>query len=103
MTVPMPEGRFIEDEMTQERIITDLSGMMSGNIIYADSPCNLELSKWLNLDLSIMPPIYTPGNRVYLLKMADGTMAAIRFRSYMHTSTGKKGYVSFDYIYPLEF
>ena len=63
--------------------------------------CNPELSKWLNVDTSEMPPIYTPSNKVYLLKMKDGTMAAIRLVSYMNAA-GTKGYMTFDYLYPYE-
>ena len=48
-----------------------------------------------------MPPIYTPSNKVYLLRMKDGTMAAIRLVSYMNAA-GIKGYMTFDYIYPYE-
>lgn len=48
-----------------------------------------------------MPPIYTPSNKVYLLRMEDGTMAAIRLTSYMNAK-GAKGYMTFDYLYPYE-
>lgn len=96
------EGNFVEDIPTDSQIITDVSGMMEGNLVYAESDYNTEFSKWLDLDLSGMPPTYTPSNKVYLLRIKDGEMAAIRFTSFANDS-GMKGYISFDYVFPLEF
>ena len=99
----MPQGTFVADEWTTNKIAVDVSHMMEddGYLIYAPSDYNPELSKWLNIDTSEMPPIYTPSNKVYLLKMKDGTMAAIRLVSYMNAA-GTKGYMTFDYLYPYE-
>ena len=97
----LPQGTFISDEWTTEKIIVDMSTMADGYLGYAESDYNPEVSKWLNVDKSTMPPIYTPSNKVYLLKLKDGTMAAIRLKSYMN-ELGVKGYMTFDYIYPFE-
>ena len=97
----MPQGSYVTDEWTTDRIVIDMSTMADGYLGYAESDYNAELSKWLNVDKSTMPPIYTPSNKVYLLKLKDGTQAAIRLKSYMN-ATGVKGYMTFDYIYPLE-
>lgn len=95
----MPQGPFVSDEWTTETIITDMSTMADGYLGYTASDYNPELSKWLNVDKSTMPPIYTPSNKVYLLKLKDGTIAAIRLKSYMN-ALGAKGFITFDYIYP---
>lgn len=97
----LPQGTFISDEWTTEKIVVDMSTMADGYLGYTESDYNPELSKWLNVDKSTMPPIYTPSNKVYLLKLKDGTIAAIRLKSYMN-ELGVKGYMTFDYIYPLE-
>ena len=66
------------------------------------SDFNPELSKWLNVDTSEMPPIYTPSNKVDPLRMKDDTMdCPSRLVSYMNAA-GIKGYMTFDYIYPYE-
>lgn len=96
--VLLPEDDFITD--VAGKISVDMSGMMDGNIVYADSPLNEVLGKWLNVDTGTMPPIYTPSNRVYLLRLADGTYAALLFTDFSNDA-GVKGYISFDYIYPL--
>ena len=85
---------------TETQITIDMSGMMEGNILYATSSYNAELAKWLDVDTSTMPPIYTLSNKVYILRMADGTYAALRltaFRNEQNTS----GHLTIEYAYPL--
>lgn len=98
----LPAGEFVADAMTDDRVAIDLSKMMQGIIVYAESDYNAELSKWMTVDLSRMPPTYTPSNKVYVIRMKDGSMAAVRFTDFIGPSQ-VKGYVSFDYVYPLEF
>lgn len=84
------------------RISIDMSQMMTGNIVYYDSKVNTELSKWLQVDTSAMPPIYTPSEKVYLIRFADNTICAILFTGFSNPNKGNiKGYISFDYEYPL--
>lgn len=93
---------FVEDEWTTDKIAIDMSGMMDGNIIYTESNRNPILSGWLDVNTATMPPVYTMGNEVYIIRLKDGTYAAIRFTNYTN-AVGAKGYVDFDYIYPVEF
>ena len=96
----LPEGTFVAD--IEGKVTTDMSGMMEGNILYADSPINMEIGKWLNVDTSEMPPIYTLSKKVYLLKTKEGKYAALYLSNYMNDAL-KKGFMTIDYIYPLEF
>lgn len=99
----LPEAeKFVEDEWTTNKIAIDMSGMMEGNIVYTDSYYNAALSSWLNVDTSTMPPIYTMSSQVYLLRLKDNTYAAIRFTNYTNAK-GIKGYIDFDFSYPIEF
>lgn len=98
----IPEGTYIKDIWTNDRIAVDMSGMMEGNIKYAEDYYNPELSKWLNVDTSTMPPNYSMSKKVYVLKMKDGEYAALKLSNYMNSS-GIKGYMTVDYIYPLEY
>lgn len=97
----MPDGTYVQDIWTTQKIAIDMSGMMDGKIVYTESYFNEELSKWLNVDTSNMPPIYTPSNKVYLVKLKDGTYAALRLSNYMN-GKGVKGFMTVDYIYPFE-
>ncbi len=97
----MPQGTFVEDIWTSDQISVDMSGMMTGEIGYAESWYNPELSKWVDVDISVMPPIYTPSNKVYLIRMADSSYAAVILTNYTN-SIGDKGFLTIDYIYPFE-
>ena len=63
---------------------------------------NAELSKWLDVDISIMPPIYTPSERVYIIRLKDGSCAAVKLVDFRNESL-IKGFLTIEYIYPLEF
>lgn len=89
---------FVADTMS--KVIVDMSGMMDGILLYHDSNVNKELSRWLNVDLSTMPPIYTMSKKVYVLRLDDGSRAALLFTNFMNESC-VKGYITIRYIYPL--
>lgn len=100
-TLALPTGGYVEDEWTTEKITVDMSHMMDGYLVYAPSYCNAELSKWLDVDTSTMPPVYTASKRIYVLRLPDGTHAALRLTGYMDDA-GVKGFLTIDYRYPLE-
>lgn len=91
---------FIADEWTTNKITIDMSQMMEGIIKYAEDFYNPCLSKWLNVDTSSMPPVYTLSEKVYILKLQDGTFAALKLSNFMNTS-GIKGFMTIDYLYPV--
>jgi len=108
LTAAIEDGSFSVPDASQftadedSKITIDMSGMMEGNIGYADSKVNTVLGKWLDVNTSQMPPIYTMSNKVYLICESDGTVAAIKFTNYANPQkSNTKGYISFDYIYPL--
>ena len=96
----LPDGNLVAD--IPGKVTIDMSGMMEGNIRYADSPINEVLLKWLDVDTSTMPPIYTLSKKVYVMKTKSGKYAALYFSNYMNEAN-VKGYLTIEYIYPLEF
>lgn len=96
----LPSGEFVSDIMTDSVVVSDISKMMLGELVYQKTNLNMMLSHWMTLDTGSMPPSYTTSNRVYILKLKDNTYAAVRFTDYMNAN-GTKAYISFDYIYPL--
>ena len=96
----VPAGEFTEDIWTTDKVAIDMSGMMDDNIIYTDSYRNAIFTVWLNVDTSTMPPIYTMTKNIFLLRLKDGSYAAIRFTNYMDAKS-IKGYISFDYVSPI--
>lgn len=96
----LPESSFVADEWTTDRIAIDMSQMMDGIIRYAEDYYNPLFSRWLKVDTSTMPPIYTLSGRVYLLRLADGTHAALLLRNFMNDAA-VKGFMTIDYFYPV--
>ena len=96
----IPEGEYVQDVMG--KITIDMSNMMDGNIIYADSFINEELCLWLDVNTNSMPPIYTLSNKIYVVRLKDDTYAAVRLTNFIGESSGK-GFLTIDYIYPLDF
>lgn len=92
---------YVADVWTTEKIVIDMSTMMDGYLGYIASDYNAELSKWLDVDTSTMPPIYTPSDKVYLIKLKNGSLAAVKLADYMD-SAGVKGFMTIQYIYPFE-
>jgi hypothetical protein len=92
---------FTKDIWTTDNIIVDLSQMIYGKFKYADSYYNAVLSRWLRVDTRTMPPSYSMSGRVYVIRMKDGTCAAVKLDNYMNTA-GVKGYLTIYYIYPLD-
>lgn len=90
---------FRPDEWTSHQCIVDFSGMFDYNIWYQASPVNLVLSDWVRMDFSTPPPKYAASRRVYLLRMQDGTVAALHMKSYM-SEAGTKGILTIDVKYP---
>lgn len=84
------------------KVTIDMSHMMEGYLDYAESKVNEVLGRWLDVDTSQMPPIYTPSGKVYLIRAADGEVAAVDFTEYSNPQKyNTKGYISFEYIYPI--
>lgn len=64
-------------------------------------PANTVLAKWLEVQMTSIPPKYTMLDRAFVVRTASGKHAAVKFTSYMNDKA-EKGYVSFDYVYPLD-
>ncbi|MCD8302663.1 MAG: HmuY family protein [Prevotellaceae bacterium] len=97
-----PDEAFAEDE--EAEIVVDMTDMMNGNVGYDTDQLNPALSQWIVEDISQMPPIYTLSGKVYLIRMADGTLVAVLFTGYTNPySNDAKGYISFQYLYPITF
>ncbi|MBJ2184457.1 MAG: HmuY family protein [Muribaculaceae bacterium] len=95
----LPGAAFTPDVWTTGTIVTDMSGMMDGNLEYAGSFYNPVLSQWLDVDKSTMPPVYTLSGRVYVLRLSSGDYAAVKLVNYMDASA-VKGFMTIQYVYP---
>ncbi len=94
-------GPYQPDILTVDKIAIDLSDMLNGNIVYQESDYNPVLSSWMSVDINQMPPDYKHSDHIISLLLADGTQALLRLASYAN-SLGAKGYLTLQYIYPVE-
>lgn len=93
---------WVEDEWSEEAITIDMSHMLEGYLVYAPSNKNTEAGKWLNVDTSTMPPIYTMHDNVILYRFSDGTYAAVQLTNFMSTDRYQtKGWMTVNYKYPI--
>lgn len=99
ITATIDETDLVGDIWTTNQIVIDMSTMMDGYLGYTESSYNPELSKWLNVDTSTMPPIYTPSGKVYIVYLPDGTRAGVKLLNFMNDMQ-VKGYMTIQYMYP---
>ena len=99
ITATIDEADLVGDIWTTNQIVIDMSTMMDGYLGYTESSYNPELSKWLNVDTSTMPPIYTPSGKVYIVYLPDGTRAGVKLLNFMNDMQ-VKGYMTIQYMYP---
>lgn len=91
---------FTPDKWSDNQVIVDLKEMMGFKIGYQNSMFNPVLSAWATMDFSTPPPVYSASGDAYVLKLADGTLAAMQLRSYI-SPMGTKGFLTIDIVYPL--
>lgn len=63
-------------------------------------PASTELAKWMKVTMTSIPPSYSLSNRAYAVKTASGKIAVVLFTNYMNEKA-EKGYVNFEYVYPV--
>ena len=104
----LPEGKeafagctFTEDAWSEKEVWVVQSQMLSGLIGNQGIEINPVLSRWLIVSIPPMPPQFTLNNHVFILRLSDGTFAALQLENYQNSS-GKKCCLSINYRYPLE-
>lgn len=101
LTAVIDEADLVSDTWTTSKIVIDMSTMMDGYLTYTESYYNFELSKWLNVDTSIMPPVYKPSVKVYIVYLSDGTRVGVKLINYMNDMQ-VKGFMTIQYVYPFK-
>ncbi len=88
-----------KDEMTHTAVWCDQSEMLASYIGCQSISISTAMSGWLHLQIPPVPPIYSLNNHVFLLKLADGTIAALQLENYL-SSNGTKCHMTINYKYP---
>lgn len=95
----MPEGDFVADQA--DSVYVDMSQVLSGVLGYLYCDVNRELSKWMDVNLTVIPPTYTLSGRVYIVRFSDNTLCALKLSNYKDDN-GNTCRLTIDYVYPYE-
>jgi HmuY protein len=95
------KGEFVEDTHLKTYMAPPSMDPSAPAEQRLEVPANLVLSKWLEVQMSTIPPKYVILDKAFVVRTASGKHAAIKFTNYMNDKA-VKGYASFDYVYPLD-
>ena len=96
----LPAGDYKKDVEVKDqvRVGFNRADMMKSKFTLAGTAkINPELNKWMNVDMSTMPPTYTMSNLVYVVKFKDGSYAKIKFTDATDATGKEKGHITFQY------
>lgn len=91
---------YTPDEWNQTDVWTEQDRMLNGIIGNQGIYTNKVLSGWLKMIIPPMPPVFEMNRHVFVLKIPDGTFAALQLVDYM-SSSGARCCLSINYKYPL--
>lgn len=104
----LPKGNYTADKNfaynknNLYEVITDRSKMAQRNIGYSnDFTLNPVLCGWVDIEVTggMPPKLYTPTQKVLILKCKDGGWAKLQFTTAGNSENGKSGFISFNYVY----
>lgn len=93
------EELFVKDEWNTTDVWAVQDQMLQGIIGNQGTYVNNVLSSWLSIHIPPMPPRYEHNNHVFIVRLADGTHAALQLANYQSTK-GVKCYLTINYKYP---
>lgn len=96
----IPADGYTADIET-DSLLYDMTGMMDNKIGYASGHINEVLGKSAYLDLTNMPPVSGKSDKVYVIKTKAGEYVKMKVTDFTDDN-GKKGYFTFDYVYPFK-
>ncbi len=90
---------FTEDEWSENEVWDSQKNMLQSYVPSQGILVNKVLSSWLTMDIPPMPPAFTYNNHVFILRLQDGTYAALQLANYL-SPQGKTCYLAINYKYP---
>lgn len=93
---------FTPDTWNESWVWVNRSTILAGIVPCQGLYVNEMLGTWLQFTLKSMMPQWTHRSNIYILKMKDGTMAALNLVNYKGGAGGKTtGYLTINFMYPL--
>lgn len=96
---PFHDMEFTEDEWTENEIWDSQDQLRLCLVPSQGIEVNKLLSSWLVMKLPPIPPAFVHDNHVFVLRLKDGTYAALQLENYL-SSTGTKCWLTINYKYP---
>jgi len=90
---------FVADVFSQKDVWIDQSTMLQEIIPCQGITVNEVLSRWITMQIPPMPPSFSHNGHVFLLRMKDGTIAALRCANYI-SAGNVKCCLTIEYLYP---
>lgn len=91
--------KFTEDEWTENEVWDSQEQMLLGNVPSQGIEINKVLSSWLIMEIPPMPPAFSMNNHVFILRLNDGSYAALQLENYL-SPNGTKCHLTINYKYP---
>ena len=90
---------FAEDEWNETDVWVRREQMLNGIIGSQGIKVNSVLSSWLTVEIPPMPPAFVRDSHVFIVRLPDGTSAAMQLENYQNDK-GVKCMLTINYIYP---
>lgn len=91
--------QFVADEWSENEVWDSQDQMLLGLVPSQGIRVNKVLSSWLTLKIPPMPPEFTKNGHVFILRLADGTYAALQLQDYI-SPDNDKCWFTINYKYP---
>lgn len=91
--------KFTADEWSENEVWDSQEQMLMGNVPSQGISINKVLSSWLRLEIPPMPPSFTKNSHVFIVRLKDGTCAALQLEDYL-SPNGTKCWLTINYKYP---
>jgi len=91
---------FTEDSWSENEVWDDNSRMLLKYVPSQGINTNSVLSSWLVMEITTPPPTFYHNNHVFILRLSDGTYAALQLADYI-SPAGTKCCMTIKYRYPL--
>ncbi len=95
---PFRNMNFTEDEWSENEVWDDQSQLMRCLVPSQGICVNKVLSSWFGIE-TLPPPVYKQEKNVFILRLKDGTYAALQLENYL-SSAGTTCWLTINYKYP---
>lgn len=92
---------FKADEWSEDQVWDDATKMMTYLVPSQGIKVNNVLSSWLTMKITPPQPSFYPNNHVFILRLSDGTYAALQLADYISPDGKTKCCMTIRFKYPL--